>query len=247
MNQQKKSKSPQESPFYQSKRPQWRDFRRFERPRKEPRILSKKPGTPIGLIIKKLWFPMLLLPLTIFIAITYTQRSWNIFRIPIFEPKPEPEAYSPPDEGPTQAPTDNLANWKTYRNEFLLFKYPPEWVVGKTNIYGSSNETEFTYNFGKPFYLVIRTNYNQTRGKPHSTIDEYLPSLSDISKNITLNKQPAKYISREGGEHFIASEQVVVFSIDKSLIIELTYQPDFYIPENKETFNQILSTFIFIN
>jgi hypothetical protein len=152
-----------------------------------------------------------------------------------------------PTPTPTQAPSGEMENWKTYKNEFLSFKYPLEWVVGKTNIYGSSNQTDFTYNFSKPFHLVLRANYNQTTGKPYSTLDEYLPSLSDTAKNLTLDKQPAKYISKEGGEHFIASETVVVFSVDKSTIISLIYKPDFDIPEKKEVFDQILSTFKFLN
>jgi hypothetical protein len=136
--------------------------------------------------------------------------------------------------------------WKTYKNDILSFEYPSEWEVGKTNIYGSSNETEFTYNYGKLLYLDLRVNYNQATGKPYSTLEEYWVSLSKVSTNIILDNQAAKYYYSKGGEHNIASENVVTFSPDKSVIVEFVYQPDYYALGNKELFNQILSTFKFI-
>lgn len=138
-------------------------------------------------------------------------------------------------------------NWKTYKNDILSFKYPSEWEVGKTNIYGSSNETEFIYNYGKPLYLDLRANYNQTTGKPYSTLEEYWVSLSKVSTNITIDNQDAKYYYSKGGGHNIASEKVVTFSPDKSTIVELLYQPDYYIPGNKEFINQILSSFNYLD
>lgn len=147
----------------------------------------------------------------------------------------------------TSPTTEPTANWKTYKTEYYAFSYPQEWEVKKTNVYDSGNETEFEYNFGKPFYIRERGNYNQLTGTAFVSLEEHLGAGSMKYKDIKVDSQRAKFISSEGEPgHVLAFEEVVFFTTDKSMIVSLYYQPDYFKSEVK-TLDLILSTFRFVD
>lgn len=149
---------------------------------------------------------------------------------------------------PSTPSEESTANWKTYSDNEIVFKYPPNWIVGEKYLHGSSSETEFEFNFGKPLYLRVQANYNQVTGKPYTSVDEYTEFLGNERGNITLSNQPAIYRSIEGGEHTLAFEEVITLTPNSKFFVILYYQPSFLnerVPSN--TFNQILATFRFLD
>lgn len=89
-------------PGYQSRRPPWRDVERYRRPRREPSILPPTPGIPIFSLLKKLWFPILLLPMMVLMM----ARLKNVasLRPPLLAPSPTPTPGASRSQ-PTLAPT----------------------------------------------------------------------------------------------------------------------------------------------
>lgn len=75
--------------------------------------------------MKKLWFPILLLPLTLLVILRLNEQNVR----PLLPLQLSIPAISRPT--PTPAPIDNLLNWKTYTNSALEveFKYPNDWTV----------------------------------------------------------------------------------------------------------------------
>jgi len=66
------------------------------------------------------------------------------------------QVYPEPAEGPTPLPTeaqvkegDPTANWKTYQNENVTFKFPSEWTQNPILVRGSGFSQEFEDPKGK--------------------------------------------------------------------------------------------------
>lgn len=152
---------------------------------------------------------------------------------------------------------DETAKWKTYSSFDVTpsvgatFQYPEDWKVKPVQIFGSRTEVGFEYQFTTTFTLSIIANYNQETGKPYVSLNEYVRQRMDISKDIAIGIYSAKRITAtkippELSGHVIPYEEVILFTPDKSAIISLYYQKDFYNKSGADKIlDQILSTFKF--
>lgn len=145
---------------------------------------------------------------------------------------------------PTPTP-DPTANWKMYKNEKygFGFKYPENWRI--TNDTTTKGEIEF-YDDTKKIKISFRKNANQ------KTLNELWKEKScygdkpfvfcssnftDIRTITAINTQIYWHI----GEDKIAT--AFIPKLAESLIIEITT----YSPVDNQTFDQILSTFKFLD
>jgi len=157
---------------------------------------------------------------------------------------------------PTPTPaTDSTSDsdWKTYQNEKVIFKFPPQWTQKPILIRGSG----FTQEFKDPenkFSLIFLSNgnYNQTTGKPYTTIDEYI-NMPHKVKVVTIDgREGRQTLPRAGSENV---NVVMFFSKDSKFIYALELQTgstssdasETDVEEGKKLFDQILSTFKFAN
>lgn len=228
----------------QSLHPPWHEVEGDKKPTPQPRILPKKQPLPLLTIIKKLWFPILLLPMTVLIIARIQDRKVTS-ELPVQLP------FIPTQ---TQVPEDGLENWRTFRNEKdgFEFRYPASWVTKPILIRGSGYTQEFESQDG--LYLLSfssQSNYNQVAGKPYSTIDEVV-GTPNTSRAVNLDGQEGRQpLPRSGSENM---NSVVLFSKDLKFIYNLSLQTGDSprktttkdMLEGKRIFNQILSTFAFL-
>lgn len=155
-----------------------------------------------------------------------------------------------PTTQPSPSPTDETANWKTYRDERLMFRYPEDWTIDPVQVFGSRSEIEFKYQKTSAFSLTYIANYNNGTEKPFTTLEEFTGTRRDrYSKEILLAGQKAKYIVDPGDPgHVISYEEVLFFSPDNKAIVSLHYEQSYYdVPKANKILDQILSTFKFIS
>lgn len=151
----------------------------------------------------------------------------------------------------TSKPNDVTANWKTFSDDILSFNYPSSWEVSSTQVFGERTVVEFKYKMTPLFTLSEIGNYNQGIGKPFVSLDAYIGKRIDISKDILIGASPAKRITAatvppELSGHVIPYEEVVLFTPDKSLLISLYYEKDYFDKtDSNKVLDQILSTFKF--
>lgn len=153
---------------------------------------------------------------------------------------------------PTQV-SNETANWKTYTNKRISFKYPEDWMEGPPYISTSQTIVQFQYQLTTVLTLSQVSTNEKTR-KPYTSLDEYVgSSRAGISKDIVIDGYPAKRmitstIPPELSGHTIPYEEVVLFTPDKSAIISLHYEKDYYNKSSADkVLDQILTTFKFLD
>ncbi|MBM3209496.1 hypothetical protein FJZ40_04375 [Candidatus Shapirobacteria bacterium] len=148
---------------------------------------------------------------------------------------------------PNQVVQDETANWKTYQDKTLFFRYPQDWSAELQQIPDSIVAVEFKYNLTPTFTLTERTNLNDKTGKAFATLDEYFAERGN-NEDIMIGGNPAKKIATIGIEgHVLPYEEVVLFTPDRSTVISLYYRRENYEkPEADRIFDLILSTFRFL-
>jgi hypothetical protein len=139
---------------------------------------------------------------------------------------------------PVTSPTPGVdtLNWKTYTNDAygFSFKYPGnDWDYSQTNFAGSLNTYKFASRGNKliTINIAIDSSWNGKGG------------IEKTQPNSTLGGLPAYRISNPAGQN-PPSEIVYVENKGKVLTIDLNYQDQSSLVQE---FNQILSTFKFIN
>ena len=152
----------------------------------------------------------------------------------------------------TITPTPNpTANWKTYRNEAVTFKFPSSWEEKPV----VTSDSGYTQEFNDPqnkYTLTFSSlkNYNPATGEPYASIDEYINMPYKV-KAVTIDGQDGRQpLPRAGSEHIIA---VMFFSKDSRNIYTLKLQTgnnpmdtnEAKAKEAQKLFDQILSTFKF--
>lgn len=162
-------------------------------------------------------------------------------------PSPKDASPVPTGTGETANPATGEANWKTYtdlKNGFS-FKYPASWINFKfknptTNIeYGAfSTEQVSDYNQLSDISIIVLVNPQEAR------------KLSAIWKEIAVDGKQAGRQSFEnmcpGSDKYCATWSDTIIFKDKSLSISLTSRTLEAVQNNEQIFNQILSTFKFI-
>jgi len=149
---------------------------------------------------------------------------------------------------PIPAP-DPTANWKTYSDKQLTFRYPGDWTIDPIQVFGSRSEVEFKYQKTSAFSLAYIANYNNKTEKPFATLEEFIGTRNGYVKEILLTGHKAKYIDDPGDSgHVVPYEAVFIFSPDRSSIFSLRYTKAYFEKSGADkVLDQILSTFNFID
>lgn len=142
---------------------------------------------------------------------------------------------------------DETANWETYTAEEFSFKYPSNWSQETIIPIGSGAIQEFK---NKDFTLTFefRGNYSQADGKPYEDLTYDFLKFKYVLPTKYLDGQEAiQVLPRAGSEN---KNQVYLFSKDKKSILRLELdtlsEEDAKIVEGQRIFDQILSTFKFL-
>lgn len=171
-----------------------------------------------------------------------------------------PTAQITPPPAVTKAPTpipDPTADWETYRNENVTFKFPSRWIEKPILIHGSGFDQEFEDPEGKFFLTFSSTgNYNQVTGKAYTNIDEYINMPHQVKVVVIDGQEARQPLPRAGSENVNA---VIFFSKDSKFIYILRLQTgstafentpsdasETDVEEGKRVFDPILSTFKFL-
>ena len=161
---------------------------------------------------------------------------------------------------PSPAPSkgsDKTADWTSYDITTepslgyvdYVVKVPSSWKRIEHSSNFQDTETfqdvygEFTYQ------LVVhqRKNYNEQTGKPYTTLKELSGFPYDVTTFIVDGQQAARVLPRAGSESIY---KVLFFSKDTKLVISIelnTPRDGSRVKEGEELFNQILTTFKFVN
>lgn len=141
------------------------------------------------------------------------------------------------------------ANWQTYNNSVISFKYPLGWISGKVQVFGSSNEIIFE-DPRERFKLSYneRINYSPETGKPYSSFIEYIkiPYLEPIRQ--IDGYEIYQVLPRAGSEQ---SYTVYFFSKSGGPILALELDTltrnEKDIKDGQELFSYILNSFKFLD
>ena len=155
--------------------------------------------------------------------------------------------------------SDDIANWKTYRNEQygFEFKYPSTLDSIVTNVTSGSNfyERYVSIDVDTPEKISQMKEPNSGSGAnlPLFRIGAFLPkeSMGDLGcetepvlKTLIIGGVSATIC---GGEDIGAPEGLMTLQFARDNIILFSAQSGFYSGSNKQTIDQILSTFKFID
>jgi hypothetical protein len=163
----------------------------------------------------------------------------------IIQPTPTLAPIAIPTSRPEVSPSSaETANWKTYQDKTLSFRYPQDWTAEPQQVPDLILSVEFKYNLTPTLTLTEKANLNNDTGKPFATLDEYLSGRGN-NENITVGGYPAKKITGKGIEgHVLPYEEVTLFTPNRSVIVSLYYNEGYYeVPGANRVLDQILSTF----
>jgi len=216
-----------------------------DEPNKDP--LPQK--NPFKFTYSKKWVS---LEVILFLLVIIAASTYSFYRNTYTEKTSPPQTTPTPKS--TQTPTPiSTSDWKTYRNDEVTFKFPSTWTEQSNILRGSGFIQKFDDSSGMfTFSFLGIGNYNQATGKTYETIDNYI-NLPYTVKSLQVDGQDARQASPRAGSENVNS--VNFFSKDKKFIYTLelktgnttknTSEAD--VREGQNIFNQILSTFEFID
>ena len=168
----------------------------------------------------------------------------------LLQSKQNPKPYSTTVPTPTiisqPTPTpDPTANWKTYtdKNKTFTFKYPSNWEEPTVNL--QSTHTDYSFSSANLF-IKVGFSYNQNLGRALTYQEEIAneEKFALSTKNITVSGiQTKKYIEKFGVVH--NDDIVILKGKDLNTIYKISMP--FYRADDENTFDQILSTFKFLD
>lgn len=205
-------------------------------PRKAPGYLSPPVIIVLALIV-------------LFVAMAFYLNA-KLFSKPITGPNPTPIAQSSPSPSSNSSKTDETANWETYsdtKNGFTL-KHAPDWTPTGPN----SKEDPSVLWLKKTTGSAINVIVFPTQSK---NLQEYLGSTKDKegdsvykaveNRRIKVDSEEAEFIIQEIPGREEGRVSVSTVHEGKSYQIISVYKDDKAILLRE--FNQILSTFQFLN
>lgn len=206
-----------------------------------PPILSEQPPTIPD--AQKPKFNLLLLLLAVIIFSIIGAGSFYLGKISNKQNLTANPTITSITQAPPSPTPDPTANWKTYSNFGIAFKYPSEWLLTKD---GSS-----FIEIKEPnrFYLLTLSkepNMNQNSGRPFKDLYEFL-KIPYLKTFLVDGQQAQQTLPRAGSENISG---VLFFSKDSESIYGLnleTPRDGSKIDEGKKIFDQILSTFKFLD
>lgn len=144
---------------------------------------------------------------------------------------------SEPETPPVQPPTDETANWLTYKNEYYGYeiKYPQDWGVDET-----VQEAVALFEFGQsPVYVSIYSNPQQI------SVDQWIEDKEKTDYWHVKNKDQISIGGLEGIKliHENGVSFIEVFVSREKLIYEISIASG---SSDISIFNKMLSTFEFI-
>lgn len=215
-------------------------------PQPAPPLEPPKPKNNSFLIILLSVLLLLATSLAFFFALQTQKLSKELAQLQV-------QVQSTPTPTASQAPTGDLANWKTYTNSIdnFSFKYPSTWTIDTKEEKGDDRKENIQVKLIKGKAMVgIGANIVGIGGGPRNVPYEetnlwgktYYKQYSDM--DFTTN---TKTIDISDDPHGLGAFKIGT----KTYMISLTYpavqegdKPDRALSEE---FNQILSTFKFIN
>ncbi len=151
----------------------------------------------------------------------------------------------------SSAPTiDETANWKTYRNDFITFKYPPNLKEETDTTKEGSYMSTLSFKSEDGIYRLILFFGLNMDSKPEELMEFIDRFSSNGGDKIKVDGQPAA-VSQINTPDYPATITSYILSRDNRSHISVTlavYSEDDRILINaKSTFDQILSTFKFLD
>ncbi len=149
--------------------------------------------------------------------------------------------------------TDETADWKTYKDENVTFKFPPRWVEKPILIRGSGYTQEFEDPENKFSFTFSSTgNYSQVTGKPYANIDEYINMPYKVKAVVIDGQEGRQPLPRAGSENI---NSAMFFSKDSKFIYTFELKTGNNaldtsvndVNEGQRLFNQMLSSFKFLD
>jgi len=190
---------------------------------------------------KKISFPIAIIIVVVLALLVGGLVVWQYYGIPEEE-----------EETPEELPTDETADWKTYRNEICKFeiKYPEKWLMreyspGRQSHLQEEERTLIISFAANQEYLIEKKGVNIFTAPPGvlSSWQLYMQAENVICNNEELSVKNIQDLIQEGKvkDYCFTEKKLYLFTIFDTIF-------KFYIKEERseETFNQILSTFRFL-
>lgn len=138
--------------------------------------------------------------------------------------------------------TDPTANWKTYTNNEFLFKYPPYWSDPIRN----DLSTRYDLDFNTTLFITSGIFYSQDEQR-ELTLKEYLTKFNRVAEDTFLDKLSGKRFSYQTVDSKQEIDVVVAESLSSFHIFVITFKYDSDDMDALKKFDQILSTFKFLD
>lgn len=147
------------------------------------------------------------------------------------------------------ATTDPTANWKTYTDKVVGFKYPSIFIASPLSTQSGGYTQKFTNDKFTMSFKVIG-NYNQQTGKPYATIDDYVGLPYQVRIITNDNFSGRQYLPRAGGESinevaFLSQDKKSIYILNLETVDNSQNASLDEIKQGQDYFSQILSTFKF--
>jgi hypothetical protein len=157
---------------------------------------------------------------------------------------------------------DSTVGWKTYRDMNLSFKYPPDYVVSKTQIRGviriaSSNRDELPAIGNLDYEMKIDYLDNPKGLNLEQWFEKEIEELKQTSRGLSVAGKKKIKIGDSTGEQVVFNygggfiPDVYTFVMNDAKVLRVSFSkgsPDFPSTQSQESiFNQILGTFRFLD